>query len=354
MKHPVSSRWFFVLLVCPLLLTPCSGTPGIGRHESSVTLQSARAVREAFEKTVPVSRDSGTLKIPAIVSDKLFARFFVISKATYPHGNDASWVKQQFALDQPGIGRYFIFTGDHSLIEKALIAGQFNPNQIMSEVGFGPGARCSSNQNYWLVVFRPKSRPVSAVYQHNLQYWFQHVYGKHNAPNISQAVEETLVSNRFSGLTGCPLDPSTGWVLNGNFSLCAPDFAATANALKQRQCANTEALRYAPANRCPSDQVLQSFGPNPSARDLRAWLFFVNDFSEFFTGTGYAGNQYITPEVREFWVDNEWLRNLPEVELLKVECPRPAARNAEATSGLGQAFRPGTSSSGLVVEYPRK
>lgn len=315
------------LLASLALLLICAGPITVfARDEPSVTLRTAKAVREAFEKTGPLNKDTGTLAVPAIVSEKLFARFFSISKTQFPQGNDAEWVKQHFALGRQGIGRYFVFVADHGLIEKALIAGQFNPDQIMADVGFGPGATCSSSQNYWLVVFKPRTPPVSAVYFHNLQAWFDHVYGKKRAPKVDPAIETDLISNRFEGLTGCPVDPVTGAFRWSDLKACLPPFAQTVTALDQRQCANEEALTYAPSNRCPTDEVLKSLGPSPSALELRAWLFAANNFSEYFTGNGYAGNFYNAPANREFWVDNAWLRTLPELELLKVTCPAQASR----------------------------
>ena len=347
MHHPSfftrrTKLWFFLLLSCS------GGLVSAG--EPAVTLRSARAVREAFENTVPISKDAGTLNIPAIVSEKLFARFFAISKTTYPQGDDPDWVKQQFALGRQGIGRYFIFVGDHTLIEKALISGQFNANEIMSYVGYGAGALCSSTQNYWLVVFKPKTHPSSAVYSQNLQAWLNHVYRRGRAPQVSQEVIKILSSDRFTSVTGCPLNPETGAFQWSDLDRCAPVFAKTVHALEEKQCANSEALTYSPANQCPTDKVLQSFGPNPSAGELRAWLFAASSFSEFFTGNGYAGNFYNTPAIREYWVDNEWLRKLPEVELLKVQCavsPRSAGVSAGAPNPL-QIVGPQGS---LVEEY---
>ncbi|MEY2681119.1 MAG: hypothetical protein RL661_1350 [Pseudomonadota bacterium] len=325
--------WLFALL--------CSSSTTAAQNESSVTLRSALAVREAFEKTEPVSKDSGTLKVPAMVSEKLFARFFSISKATYPLGDDPAWVKKQFALGRQGIGRYFIFVGDHTLIEKALISGQYNPNEIMANVGYGPGATCSSSQNYWLVVFRPKSQAVSAVYQQNLQKWFNHVYGASHAPNVSQQTVDSLVSNRFASVTECPLDPVRGAFQWSNLDRCSPLFAKTVTALNDKQCVNPNALTYSASNQCPTDKVLQSLGPNPSAIQLRAWLFAASSFSEFYTGNGYASNFYNSPANREYWVDNVWLQKLPEVELLKIQCPAN-------TPNIG--FAQGTSMNPIVID----
>ena len=247
-----SGLWLFLSGVLMLSIS----SPTMARDESAVTLRSARAVRDAFEKTIPVSNAAGTLRVPAIVSEKLFARFFSISKNQYPNGDDAAWIKQHFALGREGIGRYFTFVADHTLIEKALIAGQFNPDQIMADVGYGTGATCSANQNYWLVVFRPKSQPVSAVYPHNLQKWFDHVYGTTRSPKISPSVVADLMSKRFSDLTECPLDSTTGAFRWSDLTQCDPIFTSIANALNQKQCANKVALRYSPTNQCPTDRVL--------------------------------------------------------------------------------------------------
>jgi hypothetical protein len=343
---PVSLRclWLFIL---SFIATSAAAS----RNEPLVTLRSASAVRKAFESTERVDPSTGTLKVPAIVSEKLFARFFAISKTTYPQGDDPIWVKQQFALGRQGVGRYFIFVGDHTLIEKALISGQYNPAEIMAYVGYGAGTVCSNTQNYWLLVFKPKSQPVSATYSHNLQKWLDHVYGVKHSPKINPDVVDSLMNTRFSTLSGCPLDPLSGAFRWSDLDRCLAPFKDTVKGLNQKQCENPNALTYSPSNQCPTDRVLRSFGAKPSAIELRAWLFASNSFSEFFTGNGYSGNFYNTPSNREFWVDNAWLRNLQEIELLKVQCQNKASPNATAiTDGLLRSSSPKPFGS-LVDEY---
>lgn len=343
------------LMACPvglwLFMLAAYSPTADSRDGPPVTLQTATAVREAFEKTVPVSKDSGSLAVPAIVSERLFTRFFAISKSSYPQGGDASWVKQQFALGRQGIGRYFVFAGDHTLIEKALIAGQYNPDQIMTYLGYGAGVACATNQFYWLVVFRPKSKPLSAVYQQNLKKWLNHVYGIAHSPEISDDVVQSFVTHRFSALTGCPVDPSTGAFQWSNLEACATEFKDTVTALNDKKCANPNALTYSPSNQCPTDKVLQSFGPQPSTLQLRAWLFATNNFSEFFTGNGYAGNFYNTPANREYWVDNAWLRKLPEAELIKLQCQNPSSLQLAPISDPWLDKPPAKPYSAIVDEY---
>lgn len=333
-RVPLGLSWIFILSCFITSVAASSAEP-------FVTLRSALAVRKAFESTERVEQSTGTLKVPAIVSEKLFARFFAISKATYPQSDDPTWVKQQFALGRQGVGRYFIFVGDHTLIEKALISGQYNPDQIMANVGYGAGTSCSNTQNYWLLVFKPKSQPLSATYPHNLQKWLDHVYGVKRSPKINPDVVDTLMNNRFSTLSGCPLDPLTGAFRWSDIDRCLPAFKDTLNGLNQKQCENPNTLTFSPSNQCPTDRVLQSFGPKPSAIEVRAWLFATNSFSEFFTGNGYSGNFYNMPSNREFWVDNAWLRNLPEIELLKVQCEANVSPHATALNeGVHQSSNP--------------
>lgn len=326
-------------------------TGAIARDEPSVTLKTASAVRHAFESTEQVTRHTGIMALPAVVSERLFTRFISLSKSAFPQGGDSEWVKQHFALGRQGIGRYFVFAGDHTLIEKALVAGQFNPDQIMSYVGYGVNAVCSPSQFYWLIVFRPKSRPISALYEHNLQKWLNHVYGRSNAPNVDSALQD-LAFRRFSELTACPLDPDSGSFNWSDLEKCAPSFRDSVKRLSENQCAKPQALRYSAANQCPTDQILKSFGAAPDALQLRAWLFATSGFSEFFTGYGYTGNFYNLPENREYWVDNEWLRNLPELELLKLNCtPPPSAQSLSATTPSSSEAEPVRPFSSFVDVY---
>jgi hypothetical protein len=58
---------------------------------------------------------------------------------------------------------------------------------------------------------------------------------------------------------------------------------------------------------------------------VNAYLFVVHSFTEFYTGYGYTASAYQRPIGREYWTDNICVRNLPKVELLRVQCNLPTA-----------------------------
>ena len=297
---------------------------------AGVLLKTPEAVQKAFEKSGPVSRDAGDVPGPALVSDRLYARFFALSKRAFPEAGDPEWVRNNLALAREGVGRYFVFAGDHGLIERALVAGQFQPQKILRYVGYGEGARCSTEQFYWLLVFKPQGPVLAAVNTQHLQRWFDHVYGTRQAPRLNTELIRALSAGRFSDQSGCPVDPVTRAFRGSDLARCAPLFQQTVAKLAPLQCQDLKSIRYSPKNGCPSDRVLRDLGPEPAAEALRAWLFAVNSFSEFYTGYGYSGNFYDEPENREYWLDNTWLRDLPQLALLKLDCRPSEAPSSKA------------------------
>ena len=314
---------------------------------NSLTLRSPQAVRTAFESTGVVTKDQGLVPFPALVSDKLFIRGFDISPAYDPQAGDREHVRQTFALGRAGIGRWFVFTGGHDLIERVLVSGQHNATQVFQDIGYGPGFQCQPDHFYWLVVFQQSAavKPMPGVYA-KLDSWFRHVY-QGNAPRIDAAAVETLESQRFGALSGCPLNEQGYFDSWRDLERCHPEFTQVVKAAwANNRCTNPNALRYKPAQGCPTDQVLQQLGRNPDPQRLRAWLYAVNSFSEFYTGYGYTASAYHRPIGREYWTDNSWLRNLPKVELLRVQCDLPVA----TTQSL-QATAPPEPRSTLVEQY---
>lgn len=292
----------------------------------SVVLKTPKEVKEVFESTQAVTRDGGIVSRPALVSERLYSRFLSLPK-TDARNADADYVANHYALTRQGVGRYFAFVSDHTLIEKALVYGQFNPSAIMEDLGYGPGQACMENQFYWLVVWQPKSKPVPATYQGNLQTWLKHVYGNSIAPHLSGDAIDQLVNQRFPELTGCPVDPVTGVFDYKNAANCSnPAFSRTLvelNAQYPFSCSAANSIRYSKNNGCPLDADLLDLSRQPSAGALRAWLF-EQSFFEFYTGYGYSADFYNEPTNREYWVDNEWIRNLPRVQLLSINCQKQA------------------------------
>jgi hypothetical protein len=318
--------------------------PGISVN--SVTLRSPQAVRAAFESTGVVTKDEGSVPFPALVSDKLYIRGFDISPAYDPQAGDREHVLQTFALGRAGIGRWFVFTGGHDLIERVLVSGQYGASQVFQDLGFGSDFQCQPDHFYWLVVFQHGAvKPMPGVYA-KLDSWFRHVY-QGNAPRIDAAAVKTLESQRFGALSGCPLNEHGNFDSWRDLDRCHPDFTQVVKAAwASNRCTNPNALRYKPAQGCPTDQVLQQLGRNPDPRRLRAYLYAVDSFSEFYTGYGYTASAYHRPIGREYWTDNSWVRNLPKVELLRVQCDLPTA-----TTQSVPATAPPEPRSALVEQY---
>lgn len=326
-------RWLLLLTV---LGAACS-TEAANSHEvpqGQPTSTSARyaplrtpqAVRTVFESTGVVTQGEGAVPFPALVSDKLFIRGFDISPAYDPQAGDRDHVLKTYALGRAGIGRWFVFTGGHDLVERVLVSGQYGASQVFQDLGFGPGFQCQPDHFYWLVVFQQGAgiKPMPAVYE-NLQPWFRHVYPQ-QAPVIEIDTVKSLAAQRFGSLTGCPVDEQGYFDSRRDLDRCQPDFTQVVKAAwASNRCTNPNALRYKPSQGCPTDQVLQQLGRKPDSQRLRAWLYAVNSFSEFYTGYGYTAAAYNRPIGREFWVDNSWIRNLPKVELLRVQCHLPTA-----------------------------
>ncbi len=291
------------------------------QRKAPVTLSNPKAVRQVFEATEIVTQDSGWLKVPALVSDMLFVRGMEITPGFDPEGGDAEHVFKTYALNRAGVGRWFTFVAGHDMVERILVDGQYAASRVFSDLGFGASFKCKPENFYWLTVFKQSTsvKPIPGVYYQNLQAWFKHIFNA-AAPKLDPAVLETLASQRFSQVTGCPVEES-GRFDNRKIDQCNPVFSQSVKALwATNRCSNPNALRYKPSDGCPTDAVLSSFGKQPSDLQLRAYLYAVSGFNEFFTGYGYAANAYTNPIAREYWTDNIWIRNLPNVELLRVQC----------------------------------
>lgn len=317
------------------------------RFASAVILRNPQSVRRAFETTGSVSQDQGVVPFPALVSDKLFIRGFDISPTYDPQAGDRDHVLKTYALGRAGIGRWFVFTGGHDLVERVLVSGQYGASQVFKDLGFGSGFQCQPDHFYWLVVFQQGAgmKPMPAVYE-NLQPWFRHVYPQ-QAPVVEGDTIKSLAAQRFGPLTGCPVDEQGYFDSPRDLDRCHPDFTQVVKAAwASNRCTNPNALRYTPSQGCPTDQVLQQLGRKPDAQRLRAYLFAVNSFTEFYTGYGYTAASYNQPIGREFWVDNSWIRNLPKVELLRVQCNLPAGRAQSLTPVPNSVSR-----SSLVDQY---
>ena len=53
-----------------------------------------------------------------------------------------------------------------------------------------------------------------------------------------------------------------------------------------------------------------------------------------------TASAYHRPIGREYWTDNSWVRNLPKVELLRVQCDLPAATNQSPPTAKAPEPRP--------------
>jgi hypothetical protein len=302
---------------------------GGGSCDSRLSLCSPKAVRAAFEATGDVTQQTGNFPIPALVSENVYIRAMKLDKKIFPQGNDPEFVKS-LGLIRTGVGQWFAFVGGHDLVEKVLVAGRRNATQVYRDVGYGAKYTCGDSDYYWLVVFQDTSRNVikDGIYK-NLNYWLRHVYGK-RAPSIPDNVLNTLMTKRFTEVTGCPVKPDTG-AFDGNVETCIEiDFKnAAKNDFSNTTCAgDPKALRYSSAAGCPSDTAFLDYGNNINAQQLRAYLYKVAGFNEFNTGYGYTANAYNDPLSHEYWTDNTLVKDLPRVELMQVECTGPGNSSA--------------------------
>ena len=331
---------FGVQAVTPLSSEPLTGEDQPEPRQNDATcnpthvLCTPSAVRQAFEATGVVTRRKGNLKIPAVVSNKLLVRAFALSSSNKDNG-DPDYVKSHYTLNRPGQGRWFTFVGGADLLEKVLVAGQYAATKVYRNIGYGAQFTCGPDQFYWLAVFekRQYNSLRKGIYD-NLSPWLGHVY-RQQAPAVDQTALYELKTKRFTEITGCPVDPKTG-VFNYKEDLmkCKPCFQDSYNALSNKACGTPDALTYSPSASCPTDQALFSFGPNPSACQLRAYLYSAATFNEFNTGYGYTANDYNDPLSHEYWMDNVKLSDLPNLELLKVNCGKGPldAKTAGATA----------------------
>lgn len=293
---------------------------GGGSCDRRLSLCSPESVRKTFEATGDVTQTTGNFPIPALVSENVYIRAMKLDKNAFPKGNDPEFVKS-LGLIQTGKGKWFAFVGGHDLIEKILVAGRRNATQVYRDIGYGADYTCGNSDYYWLVVFQDTARNVikDGVYK-NLNYWLSHVYGK-KAPRIPSNVLDTLMTTRFSQVTGCPVDPVTGAFNWKDLDACADDFKTSVNNdFKNNACADPNALRYSRGAGCPTDQAFLNYGNTINAQQLRAYLFAVAGFNEFNTGYGYTANAYNDPLSHEYWTDNTLVKDLPKVEVMQVEC----------------------------------
>jgi hypothetical protein len=320
-----------------LLLAAAGATNGSSNDpcDLTVSLCSPKAVKDAFDSTELVTQSQGTFKIPASVADDIYMRAFDLSKLPPGQGDNPDWIKENLALNRTGTGRWFTFIGGPDLVEKILVAGRYGATQIYRDIGYGSSFSCSPNGYYWLAVFRKSDElQVKHGFYPNLQSWMNHVYGA-RAPIFTDSVIEELKSQRFTEITGCPVDKKTGaFDVNNDLSRCSDCFKQAYTALNQDSKCATNSLTYSRDTHCPTDAVLASFGQQPDACHTRAYLYAVPTFNEYNTGYGYTANTYNDPLSREYWTDNANLKDLPELELLRVHCPAvPEA--AQKLRGVG-------------------
>lgn len=295
---------------------------GAAACDASLVLCSPKDVRTVFEATDPVTQFAGTFKSPALVSDDIYIRSIEIPSKRDPAGWDRYHIMSTYALNRQGAGKWFTFVGGHDLVEKILVVGQYNATKVFRDIGYGSTFQCDTNSFYWLFVFRKTDKVIGSygVYK-SLQAWLDHVYGD-NAPQVPAYEQRRLESERFAEITGCPVDPITGaFDAKNNLDKCDIKFSqAVREFWASSTCADPQALTYSANAGCPTDAVLASLGKQPEAVQMRAYLYAVEGFNEYNTGYGYTANAYNDPLSREYWTDNAWIKDLPEIELLQVQC----------------------------------
>lgn len=311
---------FLVYVVCAPVGVSADQAGG-GKCNPSLSLCNPLAVRKAFEATGHVTPSEGSFNGQALVSEDIYIRALKLDKSRFPDGDKPEFIKT-LSLIRAGIGQWFAFLGSHDLVEKVLVAGQYNATQVYRDVGYGANYVCGDSDYYWLVVFRDTSRVYirDGVYK-NLKPWLRHVYGK-DAPDIADDVIETLKTQRFTQVTGCPVDPQTGqFDKDKDIGKCNDDFRnAVTGSFSKNACGTKTALVYSKKANCPTDQALFDYGDSINSAQLRAYLYQVAGFSEFYTGYGYTANSYNDPLSHEYWTDNAIIKDLPNVQVLRVQC----------------------------------
>ena len=76
-----------------------------------------------------------------------------------------------------------------------------------------------------------------------------------------------------------------------------------------------------------------------SALELRAFLANCNGFGPLFTGYGYTADDYAEPLVREHWVENVRLREVPNHQVVAFRAPATRRRSARSTRMISQERR---------------
>ena len=240
------------------------------------------------------------LETPACISAPLFG---IVHISPLLHGSVR--VKNQF-------GRQFAFAFGPETLERLLVFGLNGGDHIVSTLALGAipaGA-------YSLLVWEQSSpvaapRPLRGSWD-NLEAFLHRIYGT-DLPPVESAIQ-AIASVSFHTLTGCDPDALLAHPHDPTAAGCSPEYiAASADFPFNRTC-NLPPVAYAGgfSTTCANEQRLLNMSEGPSAVALRAFLAQGNGFNPLFTGYGYTADAYPDPIIREYWVENIRIDELPE------------------------------------------
>lgn len=233
----------------------------------------------AFNSTVK-DQESSVLGVPSCVSEN-FMGLVVSLGANAPLPT---------MIKSTGRGRRVAFVAGPTLLEKALVFGQFNVLDLLVNIGFGEMP--STKGDHYILAFE---RPLTGVYQgywENLDEILIPMYGK-ALPDISAALED-LAEETFEEASGCaaPYPSNRAHLEDGAFQNCSDCFQEAVDRFEAVKCNGSDANSpvYTPEAGCPAEEAFLSDEAPLTACELRAYLFRTQGFFPEYTGYGYTAN----------------------------------------------------------------
>lgn len=252
-------------------------------------------IRRFKQRTTPAS----LLDAPACITANLFG---VVHLS--PLLNPSIQIRHQY-------GRKIAFAFAKETLERLLVFGVNGGAQIVDSLALGnvpPG-------NYSLLVWEQlevseSPHPARGSWA-NLGAFLAKVYGA-ALPPLDDAISH-IASASFQELTGCDADALLANPANPLAASCSAEYIEASAAFPFNRSCDAAVLTYAGgfATACPLEQRLLNMSRAPSAVELRAFLANGNGFNPLYTGYGYTAAEYPRPIIREYWVENVRMDELP-------------------------------------------
>jgi hypothetical protein len=236
--------------------------------------------KNAFQSTVK-DQESSVVQGPTCVSENFMA-IVVSLNSTDVNASLPTMIKRT------GRGRRVAFVAGPTILEKALVFGQFNVFDLLVNIGYGE-MPSTKGFDYYILAFE---RPLTGVYRgywENLDDLLTPMYGE-ALPNISDALEE-LSKQTFEGASGCAAPPPANAIDLSSCDDCFQDAVKRFDP-KAVDCNGTDANSpvYTPEAGCPAEEAFLSDEAPLTACELRAYLFATQGFFLEYTGYGYTAN----------------------------------------------------------------